>query len=63
MPEPQTGQGDHVVAQGAALAAGANVSASDIGNALGAWAGGLAITVGLGCTAPLRQHRASSLRR
>ncbi|MFE3030759.1 MFS transporter [Streptomyces canus] len=42
---------DH--AQGAALAAGANVSASNIGNALGAWAGGLAITVGLGYTAPL----------
>ncbi|MEU0945057.1 MFS transporter [Streptomyces canus] len=40
-------------AQGAALAAGANVSASNIGNALGAWAGGLAITVGLGYTAPL----------
>ncbi|MFF7638806.1 MFS transporter [Streptomyces canus] len=42
---------DH--ARGAALAAGANVSASNIGNALGAWAGGLAITVGLGYTAPL----------
>lgn len=42
---------DH--AQGAALAAGANVSASNIGNALGAWAGGLAITAGLGYRAPL----------
>ncbi|MFJ4198766.1 MFS transporter [Streptomyces sviceus] len=42
---------DH--ARGAALAAGANVSASNIGNATGAWAGGLAITVGLGYTAPL----------
>ncbi|MGR6968351.1 MFS transporter [Streptomyces cynarae] len=40
-------------AQGAALAASANVSASNIGNALGAWAGGLAITAGLGYTAPL----------
>jgi DHA1 family inner membrane transport protein len=40
-------------AHGAALAAGANVSASNIGNALGAWAGGLAITAGLGYTAPL----------
>ncbi|MFK4105397.1 MFS transporter [Streptomyces sp. NPDC019531] len=40
-------------AQGAPLAAGANVSASNIGNALGAWAGGLAITAGLGYTAPL----------
>ncbi|KUN72496.1 MFS transporter [Streptomyces canus] len=42
---------DH--AHGAALAASANVSASNIGNALGAWAGGLAITAGLGYTAPL----------
>jgi DHA1 family inner membrane transport protein len=40
-------------AQGAALAASANVSASNIGNALGAWAGGVAITAGLGYTAPL----------
>lgn len=42
---------DH--AQGAVLAAGANVSASNLGNALGAWAGGLAITAGLGYAAPL----------
>jgi len=42
---------DH--ARGAALAAGANVSASNVGNALGAWAGGLALTMGLGYTAPL----------
>ncbi|NEB02552.1 MFS transporter [Streptomyces sp. SID13726] len=42
---------DH--ARGAALAASANVSASNIGNALGAWAGGLAISAGLGYTAPL----------
>ena len=40
-------------AHGAALAASANVSASNMGNALGAWAGGLAITAGLGYTAPL----------
>ncbi|MEQ4718263.1 MFS transporter [Nonomuraea sp. B19D2] len=40
-------------AQGAALAASANVSASNIGNALGAWLGGLAITAGLGYAAPL----------
>ena len=33
---------DH--AQGAPLAASANVSASNIGNALGAWLGGLAIS-------------------
>ncbi|MEU5890541.1 MFS transporter [Streptomyces sp. NPDC047461] len=41
------------VAHGAALAAGANVSASNVGNALGAWLGGLAISAGLGYTAPL----------
>lgn len=41
------------VAHGAALAASANVSASNLGNALGAWLGGLAITAGLGYTAPL----------
>ncbi|NNN30018.1 MFS transporter [Streptomyces sp. S3(2020)] len=40
-------------AHGAALAAGANVSASNLGNALGAWLGGLALTAGLGYTAPL----------
>ncbi|MEV0171218.1 MFS transporter [Streptomyces sp. NPDC050803] len=42
---------DH--AHGAPLAAGANVSASNLGNALGAWLGGLALTAGLGYTAPL----------
>jgi DHA1 family inner membrane transport protein len=40
-------------AHGAALAASANVSASNIGNALGAWLGGVAITAGLGYTGPL----------
>jgi DHA1 family inner membrane transport protein len=40
-------------AQGAPLAASANVSASNIGNALGAWLGGLAISIGLGYRAPL----------
>jgi DHA1 family inner membrane transport protein len=40
-------------AHGAELAASANVSASNVGNALGAWLGGLAITAGLGYTAPL----------
>jgi DHA1 family inner membrane transport protein len=48
-------------ARGAALAAGANVSASNIGNALGAWAGGLAITAGLGYTAPLYVGAAMAL--
>jgi DHA1 family inner membrane transport protein len=42
---------DH--AHGAPLAASANVSASNVGNALGAWLGGLAITAGLGYAAPL----------
>jgi DHA1 family inner membrane transport protein len=42
---------DH--ARGAPLAASANVSASNVGNALGAWLGGLAISAGLGYTAPL----------
>lgn len=41
------------VAGGAPLAASANVSASNVGNALGAWLGGLAISTGLGYTAPL----------
>ncbi|MEU0899209.1 MFS transporter [Streptomyces massasporeus] len=40
-------------AHGAALAASANVSASNVGNALGAWLGGLAITAGFGYTSPL----------
>ncbi|MET7698810.1 MFS transporter [Streptomyces sp. NPDC005485] len=42
---------DH--AHGVPLAASANVSASNVGNALGAWLGGLAISTGLGYTAPL----------
>ena len=40
-------------AQGAPLAASANVSASNLGNALGAWLGGLAISAGLGYNSPL----------
>lgn len=40
-------------AQGAELAASANVSASNVGNALGAWLGGLAISAGFGYIAPL----------
>jgi DHA1 family inner membrane transport protein len=42
---------DH--AHGVPLAASANVSASNVGNAVGAWLGGLAISAGLGYTAPL----------
>ena len=40
-------------AHGVPLAAAANVSASNIGNALGAWLGGAAISAGYGYTAPL----------
>ncbi len=35
------------------LASGANIAAFNIGNALGAWLGGLTITAGLGYTSPL----------
>lgn len=42
---------DH--AHGVPLAASANVSASNVGNALGAWLGGLAISAGCGYSAPL----------
>lgn len=35
------------------LASGANIGAFNVGNALGAWAGGLAITAGLGYTSPI----------
>ena len=48
-------------AHGSALAASANVSASNVGNALGAWLGGLAITAGLGYTAPLYTGAAIAL--
>ncbi|GAA2586890.1 MFS transporter [Winogradskya consettensis] len=40
-------------AGGTPLAASANVSASNVGNALGAWLGGLTISAGLGYTSPL----------
>ncbi|MGH8955653.1 MAG: MFS transporter [Microbacterium sp.] len=35
------------------LASGANIGAFNVGNALGAWAGGLGITAGLGYTSPI----------
>jgi DHA1 family inner membrane transport protein len=35
------------------LASGANIAAFNLGNALGAWAGGLAIAAGLGYTSPI----------
>ncbi|WTL79960.1 MFS transporter [Streptomyces sp. NBC_01518] len=40
-------------AGGVPLAASANVSASNVGNAVGAWAGGLVISAGSGYAAPL----------
>ncbi|MFJ9895169.1 MFS transporter [Streptomyces sp. NPDC091280] len=40
-------------AGGVALAASANVSASNVGNAVGAWLGGLTISAGWGYAAPL----------
>jgi DHA1 family inner membrane transport protein len=35
------------------LASGANIGAFNVGNALGAWAGGLGIAAGFGYTSPL----------
>ena len=35
------------------LASGSNIAAFNVGNALGAWLGGLTITAGLGYTSPL----------
>jgi len=35
------------------LASGANIGAFNVGNALGAWAGGLGISAGLGYTSPI----------
>lgn len=35
------------------LASGANIGAFNVGNALGAWAGGIGISMGLGYTAPI----------
>ena len=40
-------------AQAPTLASGANIAAFNLGNALGAFAGGLAITAGLGYTSPI----------
>ncbi|MGI5455180.1 MFS transporter [Streptomyces sp. CA-249302] len=48
-------------AAGVPLAASANVSASNIGNALGAWLGGVTISTGLGFTAPLYAGAALTL--
>jgi DHA1 family inner membrane transport protein len=35
------------------LASGANIGAFNVGNALGAWLGGVTITAGLGYTSPI----------
>lgn len=35
------------------LASGANIAAFNLGNALGAWLGGVTITAGLGYTSPI----------
>jgi MFS transporter, DHA1 family, inner membrane transport protein len=40
------------------LASGANIAAFNLGNALGAWAGGVAITAGLGYTSPIQMGAA-----
>ena len=45
---------DHDVRrQAPTLASGANIAAFNVGNAFGAWLGGLTITAGLGYTSPL----------
>lgn len=43
----------HYAPHAPTLASGANIAAFNLGNALGAWAGGLAISVGLGYTSPI----------
>ncbi|WP_127507632.1 MFS transporter [Actinoplanes solisilvae] len=43
----------HYAAGAPTLASGANIAAFNLGNALGAWAGGSAIAAGLGYTSPL----------
>ena len=39
--------------QAPTLASGANIGAFNVGNALGAWAGGVGIAAGLGYTSPI----------
>lgn len=43
----------HFAGSAPTLASGANIAAFNLGNALGAWAGGLGIAAGLGYTAPI----------
>ena len=43
----------HFASHAPTLASGANIGAFNLGNALGAWAGGLGISAGLGYTSPI----------
>ncbi|MBO1268537.1 MFS transporter [Arthrobacter cavernae] len=43
----------HFAASAPTLASGANIGAFNLGNALGAWLGGVTITLGLGYTSPI----------
>ena len=43
----------HFASDAPTLASGANIGAFNLGNALGAWAGGLGISAGLGYTSPI----------
>jgi DHA1 family inner membrane transport protein len=43
----------HFAAAAPTLASGANIGAFNVGNALGAWLGGVTITMGLGYTSPI----------
>lgn len=43
----------HYASEAPTLASGANIAAFNVGNALGAWVGGLGIAAGLGFTSPL----------
>ncbi|WP_248963753.1 MFS transporter [Sphaerisporangium perillae] len=43
----------HYADRAPTLASGANIAAFNVGNALGAWIGGLTLTAGLGYTAPI----------
>ncbi|PTL85457.1 MFS transporter [Vitiosangium sp. GDMCC 1.1324] len=51
----------HYAEQAPTLASGANIAAFNIGNALGAWLGGLTLSTGLGYTAPIWAGAAMTL--
>ena len=48
-------------AQAPTLASGANIAAFNVGNALGAWLGGITIAAGLGFTSPIWMGAAITL--